>query len=414
MHKFNACLFAFMSDLRKITKWGLAMTTQRCITYVAVGLLLLSWSGISVNGQCDYRTCTNDVWEFEECFHDEFPPTSCSSTEGFLNTHHYIHCNGSGSNCPWQWNYNLPEQEQITCGFPEGDCAQPMDLTPHTWNPGSCAYRGFDYACLVTPLYWANCSAPSGAGYRPVCPQFDGDEDGYVSEQWGGDDCDDTDPDVNPGAYEICGNNKDDDCDGWTDVVYCPEGYEQPWGCNCWPSPIILELNNRPYHLTDAQRGVNFDLNVDGSPERVAWTQPGTDAAFLAYDVNLNGRIDDGSELLGDHTRLIGRYSFKNGFEVLRYFDTPAMGGNFDGVIDHSDYMYPRLLLWRDDNHDGVSQPNEVLRFADHFFSIDWTYVESTKRDGRGNLFRWRSVAHNKNGHVRYVYDVILSQLTQR
>ncbi len=41
-------------------------------------------------------------------------------------------------------------------------------------------------------------------------PTVDADNDGYPASE----DCDDEDPDVNPGAEEICGNGVDDDCDG--------------------------------------------------------------------------------------------------------------------------------------------------------------------------------------------------------
>ncbi|MBN2492963.1 MAG: hypothetical protein JXR96_00125 [Deltaproteobacteria bacterium] len=54
------------------------------------------------------------------------------------------------------------------------------------------------------------------SGYCVHEDDFDIDNDGYVGEQWGGDDCDDLDPDVNPGAPEVCGP-KDDDCDGQID-----------------------------------------------------------------------------------------------------------------------------------------------------------------------------------------------------
>ncbi|MDP2310533.1 MAG: putative metal-binding motif-containing protein [Pseudomonadota bacterium] len=45
----------------------------------------------------------------------------------------------------------------------------------------------------------------------------DVDRDGSNSVRVGGEDCDDADASVSPGADEACGNLVDDDCDGVTD-----------------------------------------------------------------------------------------------------------------------------------------------------------------------------------------------------
>jgi hypothetical protein len=46
--------------------------------------------------------------------------------------------------------------------------------------------------------------------YKSIC---DDDEDTYIDNSCGGDDCDDSDAEVNPGMTEIEDNGKDDDCD---------------------------------------------------------------------------------------------------------------------------------------------------------------------------------------------------------
>ncbi|MFH1469775.1 MAG: MopE-related protein [Pseudomonadota bacterium] len=49
-----------------------------------------------------------------------------------------------------------------------------------------------------------------------ACAPFDVDGDGYIDQNAGGDDCNDGDPAVHPGAIEVC-NGRDDDCDGEAD-----------------------------------------------------------------------------------------------------------------------------------------------------------------------------------------------------
>ena len=62
----------------------------------------------------------------------------------------------------------------------------------------------------------------------PLCPNgcVDLDHDGYESAACGGSDCDDSNPRVHPGAVEICGNGIDDNCNGLVDDVdpACPVG----------------------------------------------------------------------------------------------------------------------------------------------------------------------------------------------
>ncbi|MDP6935775.1 MAG: MopE-related protein, partial [Myxococcota bacterium] len=53
----------------------------------------------------------------------------------------------------------------------------------------------------------------------------DGDGDGYVDVELGGDDCDDGDPAVNPGAQEVWYDGVDSDCDGADDSDADGDGF---------------------------------------------------------------------------------------------------------------------------------------------------------------------------------------------
>ncbi len=77
---------------------------------------------------------------------------------------------------------------------------------------------------------------PSGQSCEMgVCVCADADSDGHEDVACGGDDCDDSNADIYPGADETCDDQIDNDCDGHTD-----EGCEEPdtgdttgGGCGC-------------------------------------------------------------------------------------------------------------------------------------------------------------------------------------
>lgn len=188
-----------------------------------------------------------------------------------------------------------------------------------------------------------------------------------------------------------------------------------PTYCSCYlyGSPIIIDTDGSGFHLTSAPNGVLFDFYGTGHPVQMSWTEKGSTNGWLALDRNGNGVIDGAKELFGNITPQPSS-SDPNGFRALAVFDEPENGGNGDGVIDAQDAVWPKLLVWIDANHDGISEPGELHHLDEMgIHSIDLRYGESRYTDAFGNQFRYKGRLNpDKGGSVnRKIYDVILVQL---
>ena len=179
---------------------------------------------------------------------------------------------------------------------------------------------------------------------------------------------------------------------------------------------LIVSTNPRSsYTLTSADRGVRFDVDADGDLDQVAWTEAGTEVAFLALDRDGDGRISSGRELIGDRTVP----DVRNGVRAL----TELAAQPEPLATVHSGIpLFETLRLWTDANHNGVSEADELRPAGDELAAIGLGYSTHRRLDSHGNQSRFRGFVHlrtepgrnlaltpeDDRSRRRYIYEVCL------
>lgn len=199
------------------------------------------------------------------------------------------------------------------------------------------------------------------------------------------------------------------------DFEICGEGEVwSSWRCECVSSsPVLVDLAGDGFALTNGAGGVPFDLNSDGTKEQLAWTSAGSDDAWLVLDRNSNGAIDNGRELFGNVTSQpdppLGKE--RNGFVALAEYDKAANGGNGDGFLSKADSVFSLLSLWKDTNHNGISEAGELVSLQSaRITTLELEHKNSKYVDQHGNEFRYRAkIKDSKGAKVgRWMWDVFL------
>lgn len=198
------------------------------------------------------------------------------------------------------------------------------------------------------------------------------------------------------------------------DEEQCGDGSEDGED-ECDDSPILLDLDRNQFNLSGGP--VYFDIDADGQPETLTWVAPGTQDAFLFFDRNGNGVVDDGSELFGNATLLISGEQAQHGYEALAEFDLVENGGNQDGIISDADSIFSDLGVWIDSNANGIHGNSESQSLAEAgVLSIGLDYRESRRTDSHGNEFRYigsGSIEVNGKSKMMATTDVFFKRLAQ-
>ena len=152
-------------------------------------------------------------------------------------------------------------------------------------------------------------------------------------------------------------------------------------------SPLVLDLDGDGVETISRDQGVYFDHAGDGFAEKTGWVSP--DDGLLAIDLNKDGKIDNGTELFGNNTRLSNGETAANGFEALKEYDS-----NSDGVIDEFDRDFQALKVWQDLNLDGKTQELELKTLEElGITSINTDYTEQSQQQNDNQLIQTGSFA---------------------
>ncbi|HEX7178037.1 MAG TPA: hypothetical protein VF240_22460 [Pyrinomonadaceae bacterium] len=362
---------------------------------------------------CPYSDCNLRTGQWECCDQNTRPNSNCpceySNLSGSVEWECHLNCLASGYSPA-----NFQHYRATGCApnsYNEGNCCKCYNQNPtcpsgFTWDKSQCKCCNSSGQCTETV------AGGGGSGCdNPPLPDGTCADGSYVDATG----CCGGDWTCNPYCCQTgegCNNFGDPEPPPLTDILNdSPSLAPNPNDDCCDYSPILVDVSGDGFDLTGAHGGVRFDMRGDGRPAEMSWTRSGSDDSWLFLDRDGNGVVDNGKELFGNYTEQ-PRSVRPNGFRALAQFDKAERGGNGDGWIDSRDGVFASLRLWRDANHNGVSEPGELHTlpsFKVVSFSLD--YKTSLQRDRHGNRYRYRAPVRIDDGRRlfgRWAWDVFL------
>ena len=122
--------------------------------------------------------------------------------------------------------------------------------------------------------------------------------------------------------------------------------------------PLVLNYDAPAATLSDST--FSFDIDADGQKDTISQLNQGS--AYLALDLNKDGKVNDGRELFGTQSG--------NGFADLTRHD-----GDYNGWIDENDAIFSQLKLWIKD----ASGSDKLVDLAS--MGVGAIYLGSAKTD---------------------------------
>lgn len=159
--------------------------------------------------------------------------------------------------------------------------------------------------------------------------------------------------------------------------------------------PLVINFSGNPAQLDDNMK-VEFDLDMDGNNDQLAYLTPGS--GYLALDKNEDGNINNGRELFGPSTG--------NGFDELAQYDEDG-----NGWIDENDSIYDKLRVWNKtpDGEETLLALGQTGVGAIYLGSASTKFSLTDGLDGLNGQLKESGIYLNENGTVGTIQELDLA-----